>query len=111
MKFDNVKLFTWLKYQDEYWFVTNLDKTYCSIENKSGYYTALTIDDFSNTLIEPVQLPTFQIDETVLHVDPQGNQYLVTIETIDYNDSLTYRIKYHNDYAWVTPFDLQKVQY
>lgn len=64
-----------------------------------------------NTRIEPVQLPTFQIDETVLHVDPQGNQYLVTIETIDYHDSLTYRIKYYNDYAWVTPLELQKVQY
>mgnify|MGYP007084392948 CR=1 FL=1 len=46
MNFTNVKLFTWLRYQDEYWFVTDLNKTYCSIENKSGYYTALTIDDF-----------------------------------------------------------------
>lgn len=41
----------------------------------------------------------------------KGNQYLVTIETIDYHDSLTYRIKYYNDYAWVTPLELQKVQY
>jgi hypothetical protein len=111
MEFNDVKLFTWLKYQDEYWFVTNLDKTYCSIENKSGYYTALTIDDFSNTLIEPVQLPTFQLNESVLYTSPQGDQHIVTIETIDYNDSLTYRIKYHNEYAWVRPFMLQKLQY
>jgi len=41
----------------------------------------------------------------------KGNQYLVTKETIDYHDSLTYRIKYHNEYAWVRPFMLQKLQY
>lgn len=111
MKFKDVKLFTWLKYKDENWFIYDLTETYCSIENNSGFIDCLTIDEFSNNLIEPVQLPTFQLNESVLYTSPQGDQHIVTIETIDYNDSLTYRIKYHNEYAWVRPFMLQKVQY
>lgn len=115
MKIEDVELYTWLKYDNKYWFVIYLEEDVCYLAKDSDEIS-LTKCYFEKHHIEPVQPPVFQLYEQVLCrgsylYDHQNN--IVTIVKIDSDKSepLKYLIEGNGCREWASPFDLQKLDY
>lgn len=115
MKFGDIKLYTWLKYNNQYWSVRDIEKTRCRLLNESKYIH-LTPKDFETNGIKIVKPPVFQKGEQVFGISTSvlvRNQ-LATIVQINHDETeaFLYQIKTNQDmFVWVSPFEIQKINY
>ena len=118
MKFKDVKEHTWVKYNDEYWFLTSIRQNVCHMQNRSSNMR-LTAADFETNQIETVQPPVWETGDQIF-CDCESNELvhkqIATIIHIDKDniDAYPYLIRLNNLQHvrdWLTPFEIQKINY
>ena len=117
MKFEDVKQCSWLKYNNEYWFVTSVRQDVCHLQNRSTNMR-LTAADFETNQIETVQPPVWETGDQIFCVCENNeivHKQIATIIHIDEDDNAyPYLIQLNNRQHvrdWLTPFEIQKIDY
>lgn len=118
MKFEDVKPNIWVQYKNAYWFVNSVRQDVCHIQNRSRNIR-LTATDFETNQIETVQPPVWETGAQIL-CDCESNELvhkqIATIIHIDEDvvDAYPYLIQLNNLQHvrdWLTPFEIQKIDY
>ncbi len=118
MKFEDVKQCSWLKYNDEYWFVNSVRQDVCHIQNRSSNMR-LTAADFETNQIETVQPPIWETGNQIFcncESNKNIHKQMATIIYIDEDvvDAYPYLIQLNSRQHvrdWLTPFEIQKIDY
>lgn len=117
MKFEDVRLDMWLKYENRYWYVTYLDDELCALTRYGckGYNNIdLNKHDFETTVVENVKPPVYHNGDVLIYIGEAltFKDKLATIisNTNPYKIS-PYRIRIQDDTFWVSAFDLQPIEY
>lgn len=115
MKFKDVDIYTWIKYQDDVWFVANARYDACYLANSRNDMW-VKASEFDQHHAESVKPQIFQCGDIVIYTNEGKKTFhnkLVNIVDVnrDIFETFPYRIEFDNHQTWATPFDLTKITY